>query len=263
MRFVRQGAARKTGPRPEMMAMIWAPVEGDIHARFPGRAETWLGEWLRNTCQIKRPMIDRESGRFILPRNSLSRVAWASIDAFGAVTIYRDVRKLSKCDKRCQAAEVIPPEECECACLGDSHGIEWDGTKDAAEWVELDDTKLLTDDYGTKRIVRVMRAKSPPPGEPRMYGGELRGRRYTTNARNRRDWPKSGEFVCASCLTSRARVWDHCHAHGYVRAPLCNKCNTREWDGWAVEYGRTRPSTTIDLAYYEQCGEYDPVGCSG
>ncbi|WP_407942534.1 endonuclease domain-containing protein [Nocardia salmonicida] len=28
-------------------------------------------------------------------------------------------------------------------------------------------------------------------------------------------------------------MWDHCHAHGYVRAPLCEPCSTRHWSGGA------------------------------
>ncbi|MFF0133343.1 LuxR C-terminal-related transcriptional regulator [Streptomyces mirabilis] len=34
--------------------------------------------------------------------------------------------------------------------------------------------------------------------------------------------------ACAVCRTAPATVLDHCHEHGYVRAPLCQSCNTLE-----------------------------------
>ncbi|MFE5699010.1 endonuclease domain-containing protein [Streptomyces erythrochromogenes] len=35
-------------------------------------------------------------------------------------------------------------------------------------------------------------------------------------------------WVCAVCGTAPAAVLDHCHEHGYVRAPVCPSCNTLE-----------------------------------
>ncbi|MGW7201813.1 endonuclease domain-containing protein [Streptomyces chryseus] len=34
--------------------------------------------------------------------------------------------------------------------------------------------------------------------------------------------------MCAVCGTAPAAVVDHCHEHGYVRAPVCHSCNTHE-----------------------------------
>nr|WP_237297345.1 endonuclease domain-containing protein [Streptomyces sp. 3211] len=34
--------------------------------------------------------------------------------------------------------------------------------------------------------------------------------------------------MCAVCVTASAAVLDHCHEHGYIRAPVCLSCNTRE-----------------------------------
>lgn len=35
-------------------------------------------------------------------------------------------------------------------------------------------------------------------------------------------------WACAVCRTAPATVLDHCHEHGYVRAPVCQSCNTLE-----------------------------------
>ncbi|MFD8395395.1 endonuclease domain-containing protein [Streptomyces sp. NPDC059680] len=35
-------------------------------------------------------------------------------------------------------------------------------------------------------------------------------------------------WTCAVCRTAPAVVLDHCHEHGYVRAPVCHSCNTQE-----------------------------------
>ncbi|WP_346179938.1 endonuclease domain-containing protein [Streptomyces osmaniensis] len=34
------------------------------------------------------------------------------------------------------------------------------------------------------------------------------------------------------CVTVRASMWNHCHTHGFMREPLCNRCNARHWRGW-------------------------------
>lgn len=52
------------------------------------------------------------------------------------------------------------------------------------------------------------------------------------------------------------RVWDHCHTHGYVRAPLCNRCNTRNWRGWQPAFGRALPTRNLDTTYYQRCPEH-------
>ncbi|MFI1241082.1 endonuclease domain-containing protein [Nocardia salmonicida] len=64
-------------------------------------------------------------------------------------------------------------------------------------------------------------------------------------------------FMCAACLSVQAEVWDHCHAHGFVRAPLCGPCNTRHWPGWRPERGRAAVSRNLDSTYYRWCLEYD------
>lgn len=54
----------------------------------------------------------------------------------------------------------------------------------------------------------------------------------------------------------RASVWDHCHTHGFVRAPLCNRCNTRNWRGWRPQHGRATHSRNFDGSYYGWCPKH-------
>lgn len=63
---------------------------------------------------------------------------------------------------------------------------------------------------------------------PRPYNGELEGHLYSTLSRKNGISDKVAAWACAVCRTAPATVLDHCHEHGYVRAPLCQSCNTRE-----------------------------------
>lgn len=63
----------------------------------------------------------------------------------------------------------------------------------------------------------------------RSYCGELQGFAYT---RVREHGPSAADFLCAVCKPARpATDWDHCHAHGLIRGPLCGSCNTMEGQG--------------------------------
>ncbi|MEU6708969.1 endonuclease domain-containing protein [Streptomyces wuyuanensis] len=62
----------------------------------------------------------------------------------------------------------------------------------------------------------------------RAYNGELKGRLYTVLSRKPGISQKVAGWACAVCRTTRAAVLDHCHEHGYVRAPVCHSCNTQE-----------------------------------
>ena len=62
---------------------------------------------------------------------------------------------------------------------------------------------------------------------PRPYKGELDGQVYSVLSRKRASLEVSG-WRCAVCQEAPACVIDHCHEHGYVRAPVCQRCNTRE-----------------------------------
>ncbi|WP_371666495.1 endonuclease VII domain-containing protein [Streptomyces sp. NBC_00289] len=62
----------------------------------------------------------------------------------------------------------------------------------------------------------------------RLYNGELKGRLYSVLSRKPGISGKVAGWACAVCRTAPAAVLDHCHEHGYVRAPVCHSCNTQE-----------------------------------
>ncbi|MEV6957507.1 endonuclease domain-containing protein [Streptomyces sp. NPDC051183] len=67
-----------------------------------------------------------------------------------------------------------------------------------------------------------------PPAPPRPYTGELEGHLYSVLSRKPGISAKVAAWTCAVCGTAPAAVLDHCHEHGYVRAPVCQSCNTLE-----------------------------------
>ncbi|MBT2545255.1 recombinase [Streptomyces sp. ISL-44] len=62
----------------------------------------------------------------------------------------------------------------------------------------------------------------------RPYDGELEGRLYSVLSRKPGTSRRVAGWACAVCRTAPAAVLDHCHEHGYVRAPVCHSCNTQE-----------------------------------
>ncbi|MGW1511217.1 endonuclease domain-containing protein [Streptomyces sp. NPDC002394] len=74
------------------------------------------------------------------------------------------------------------------------------------------------------------RATGPedPAASPRPYDKELEGRLYSVLSRKPGIAREVTGWVCAVCRAAPAAVLDHCHEHGYVRAPVCQSCNTRE-----------------------------------
>lgn len=67
-----------------------------------------------------------------------------------------------------------------------------------------------------------------PTALPRPYTGELKGQLYSVLSRKPGMSRQVAGWMCAVCGTAPASVLDHCHEHGYVRAPLCPSCNTLE-----------------------------------
>ncbi|MGW8358832.1 endonuclease domain-containing protein [Streptomyces wedmorensis] len=68
----------------------------------------------------------------------------------------------------------------------------------------------------------------PPTAPLHPYNGELKGQLYSVLSRKPGISRKMAGWTCAVCRTAPATVLDHCHEHGYVRAPLCHSCNTLE-----------------------------------
>lgn len=231
-------------------ALLWLSARptnpGDarqkLESLFPPAEEQ--EQWLRKTCRVRSPQKLIQDGRWKLPPSALNKVVAASLDEFGVVGLYQDIaEELRECDPRCMNAEGF---DCVCGCLGENHG-------GAAGWFAVTMTGLLpgVTELGHQRMYRrltpvVITAPTRP------YTGELDGAQYTTSFKERRlgNWPRAAEFDCLSCLTNRAEVWDHCHVHGFVRAPLCDPCNTWMWTGHEVSPRSAKP---VDLAYYKRC----------
>ncbi|WP_306184941.1 endonuclease domain-containing protein [Streptomyces sp. MK5] len=74
------------------------------------------------------------------------------------------------------------------------------------------------------------RTMSPegPTASLRPYNGELQGQLYSVLSRKPGTSRRVAGWICAVCGTAPATVLDHCHEHGYVRAPVCQSCNTQE-----------------------------------
>ncbi|MGW2814074.1 endonuclease domain-containing protein [Streptomyces sp. NPDC001415] len=62
----------------------------------------------------------------------------------------------------------------------------------------------------------------------RPYDKELEGQLYSVLSRKPGTAGRVAGWACAVCRTAPATVLDHCHEHGYVRAPVCQSCNTQE-----------------------------------
>ncbi|ULR54655.1 endonuclease domain-containing protein [Streptomyces deccanensis] len=67
-----------------------------------------------------------------------------------------------------------------------------------------------------------------PTAAPRPYNAELEGQLYSVLSRKPGTSRRVAGWACAVCRDAPAAVLDHCHEHGYVRAPVCQSCNTLE-----------------------------------
>ncbi|MFJ8390673.1 endonuclease domain-containing protein [Streptomyces sp. NPDC094438] len=67
-----------------------------------------------------------------------------------------------------------------------------------------------------------------PTAELRPYNKELEGQLYSVLSKKPGTSRRVAGWACAVCRTAPATVLDHCHEHGYVRAPVCQSCNTQE-----------------------------------
>lgn len=75
---------------------------------------------------------------------------------------------------------------------------------------------------------RRMTSPGGPTASLRPYGKELEGQLYSVLSRKPGTSRRVAGWACAVCRTAPATVLDHCHEHGYVRAPVCQSCNTQE-----------------------------------
>ncbi|WP_039638586.1 endonuclease domain-containing protein [Streptomyces sp. 769] len=67
-----------------------------------------------------------------------------------------------------------------------------------------------------------------PAAALRPYTAELEGQLYSVLSRKPGTSRRVAGWACAVCRAAPAAVLDHCHEHGYVRAPVCQSCNTQE-----------------------------------
>ena len=200
-------------PPSERVALIWVPVRGLITAKVPPAKGNRA--WLCTSARVRSPQLDGDYWR--LPRASLTRLITAAVDRFCWVALCREVITLSACTRACLEAVRA---ECSCVCLGEHHG------QDSGGWYEKAGDLVVADLGDRKRSV-VVYGGPTSPGRPVLYRGQLRGRRYSPERGKREGWPRASQFMCAACASEQAAVWDHCHTHGFVRAPLCVRCNTR------------------------------------
>ncbi|MFS1303986.1 endonuclease domain-containing protein [Streptosporangium longisporum] len=222
--------------------MVWLPKDGQVIAKIP--AMTGNRRWLHQIVGIRSPRLHND--RWQLPRNCLVKLVTAAIDRYGYIVVWRDMSKLSRCSKKCLEAEGV---ECDCSCMGAHHG----GSSDV--WFERVGDVVVANLGEITRTAVVYGAKADEAGTA-LYNGELQQRRYRVDRAGRTDWPTASHFMCTGCMSTRARVWDHCHTHEFVRAPLCNPCNTRHWSGWHPQHGRAPQSRNVDTSYYRWYPHY-------
>ncbi|MER7652525.1 MULTISPECIES: endonuclease domain-containing protein [Streptomyces] len=234
-----------TEPGLGPVAMVWLPLHGQVVAKIPPRKGN--RRLLHETVRIRSPQLNGD--RWQLPRSCLVRLVTAAIDRYGFIVLWRDMSKLSRCTRACLEASGA---ECDCACLGAHHG------QDAGGWFERVGDVVVADLGECTRTAVVYGARGSDL-DAVLYQGELVSERYCVDRAGRRHWPAAAQFMCAGCVTARASVWDHCHTHGFVRAPLCNRCNTRHWRGWQPQYGRAAPTRNLDDSYYRWCPEHADV----
>jgi hypothetical protein len=228
-----------TEPGVGPVAMVWLPLDGQVIAKIPARKGNRC--WLHETVRIRSPQLNDD--RWTLPRSCLTRLVTATVDRYGFIVLWRDISKLSRCTRACLEAT---GSECDGSCLGAHHG------QDSGAWFERVGDAVVAD-FGECTRTAVVYGARGSDVDAVVYHGELAGERYRADRAGRRNWPTAAQFMCSGCLSVRATVWDHCHTHGFVRAPLCNRCNTRHWTGWMPQHGRAAPIRNLDDSYYHWC----------
>jgi hypothetical protein len=228
------------------VALVWLPSDGEVVAKIPPQKGN--RRWLHESVCIRSPLL--EDKRWYLPRSCLSRLVTAAVDRYGHVVVVRDMKRLSRCAQACLDATGL---DCDCSCMGLSHG-----SSNVGNWVATIGDVVFSN-RGEFTRTAVVYGPQGSDLDAVVYRGELAGYDYRADrgGRLKEGWPHAYEFMCAACMSVQAEVWDHCHTHGYVRAPLCGPCNTRHWAGWSPQHGRTAVSRNLDSTYYRWCPDYD------
>ena len=173
----------------------------------------------------------------------------AAVDRYGFIAVVPDMSKLSRCNRACLEATGF---DCDCSRMGAHHGTDsvgWFERAGEAMVIDLGEIKRATIVYGVRTY----------DAAPVNYRGEMRGQQYRPDLAGRRSWPVASGFMCACCLSARALVWDRCHAHGFVRAPLLQHLQHPLLGRLDTppEQGRAIPSANLDTSYYDWCPSFD------
>ncbi|MGW8954778.1 endonuclease domain-containing protein [Streptomyces sp. NPDC055709] len=101
-----------------------------------------------------------------------------------------------------------------------------------AAWTSQQDEAVIESPSRHGQARDTSRRQTTGPDAPttplRPYRGELKGHLYSVLSRKPGISRKVAGWACAVCRAAPAVVLDHCHEHGYVRAPVCQSCNTQE-----------------------------------
>jgi hypothetical protein len=223
----------------ETTTMFYVPPMG-IHKGKQGRA------WLESIAPM-RPRYFPGNHSWEIARKHFPAFKQACIDEFAAVRLFRKKNRTkseAKCDITCLDAR---GDSCVCQCDGLYHG-----TGNSKEWYEVSGTTVVQDlDMYENLVGYSSRGLDPIP-----YDNSLRGVKYAAslNERDIAGWKRPTQYICSACGQLRARVWDHCHTHGYVRAPLCRGCNVRYFRGlYRQMYPGCEPNMDVSETYYKNC----------
>lgn len=97
---------------------------------MPYRADN--RQWLTRVVATRKPVWDRETRTWLIPRAAAERVFAAATDEGRAAVLTREFKPdTEKCTEPCQSARLETVNECTCICGGRYHGQRSPG------WVEV------------------------------------------------------------------------------------------------------------------------------
>lgn len=230
------------------LSIVWLPREGEAVAKLlPRRGNR---RWLRETVRIRSPKFDGR--QWTLPRSCLTRLLIGAVDRYGFVVLCRDMARLSRCTRACLEAKGM---ECECACLGLSHG------QDSGRWFDVVGDVVVAD-LGEFRRTAVGYGPRGSDSGAVFYDGELRGVVYRVDRSRPPGLAVGGPLhVCGVPQRASERVGSLPYSRVRSR-PLCSPCNTRHWRGWSPRNGRAPANSNVDDSYYGWCPRHAQETCS-